>query len=346
MATYNLPTGFIRAASWQQPPVYSLQRSEWTGRTRVIEIGPAARWACEADVRPMTDADLRQWRAFQAAMMHPANKARVPATEGSQYGAAGNSVRNPYFENGLAEWGLPSGVALADASPEIGGRALIAAPGAARTISTNSNLRTPATAGVRIFFGTWALRTNTGVDAQLVLSFYNAGGTFISSSVVNLNPAVDVWTWMQNAADAPAGTASYAIDYSLGAWATGLLGVAGPRASIFPRAGFAASGGNALLINLTGLAPNVTNLPAGSLITAALPSGDQQLLALTAAIVANGSGEGTATLATPLREQPTPGALIEMCQPWGLMRAADPMGWNVSPGAIYQPMQARFEEAF
>jgi hypothetical protein len=198
---YSLPQNFIRSASWAQSDQRrNLQRSEFTGRTRETIIGPADRWTCAADIRPMRAGDIETWRAFQAQMKLPGARVRLPAVESGQRGQT-------------------------------------------------------------------ALATVNGANQT----------------------------------------------------------------------------GDALA--LSGLTPSQRNLRAGQMLTVVLP-GDEQLIMLTADLLADASGNGTAQLGSPLRRSPANGATVELNLPWGLMRTTDPLGWSVDPAPIYGARQIIFEEAF
>lgn len=92
------------------------------------------------------------------------------------------------------------------------------------------------------------------------------------------------------------------------------------------------SGGNAgTTVPLQGLPANATVLLAGMMMTVFLPSGHRRLVGLSADLVSNGSGQGTATFWPELGEIPALGAAVEIQWPYGLMRQADDtVGWDVA----------------
>lgn len=97
-----------------------------------------------------------------------------------------------------------------------------------------------------------------------------------------------------------------------------------------------AGAGNADTVPLQGLPLNKTVLLAGDLITVPLPSGHQRLVCLTAPLVSNGQGQGTATFGPDLGEIPAAGAMVEIREPYGLMRqTSEPPGWDVDAGQTY-----------
>jgi hypothetical protein len=99
-------------------------------------------------------------------------------------------------------------------------------------------------------------------------------------------------------------------------------------------------------LSLTGLATGVTNLANGSLISIALPNGDEQLCALAAPLTGDGSGVGIATLATPLRQSPSNGATVRLHTPVAVMRLRDPIRWAATPGTVYEIGTISAEEWF
>ncbi len=89
-------------------------------------------------------------------------------------------------------------------------------------------------------------------------------------------------------------------------------------------------------IPLQGLPGSQTVLVAGDLMTVFLPSGHRRLVCLTAPLVTNGSGQGTATFGPDLGEVPTAGATVEIQRPYGLMAlTSEPPGWDVGVGQTY-----------
>ncbi|MCP3729250.1 hypothetical protein M9978_02315 [Sphingomonas sp. MG17] len=90
-------------------------------------------------------------------------------------------------------------------------------------------------------------------------------------------------------------------------------------------------------VPLQGLPLSATVLPKGSLMTITLPSGHGRLVSLSAALVSNGSGLGTATFKQELTETPEIGDAVEIRWPFSTMSLASdfPPGWGVDPGQIY-----------
>lgn len=95
------------------------------------------------------------------------------------------------------------------------------------------------------------------------------------------------------------------------------------------------AGQSGFALVLDGLPNSTTLLQAGQGITVPLPSGDEQLILLAAALTSNGSGQATATLRTPLRESPADNATVETLLPWGLLRMGAELSWSEAMGGIY-----------
>lgn len=95
----------------------------------------------------------------------------------------------------------------------------------------------------------------------------------------------------------------------------------------------ASGASNGYTLPLTGMTASTTILPAGSHMTVPLPSGRIRTVVLTAALVANGSGAGTATFEPALTEVPTLAATVETKNPYIAFSAVDPaQGFAFSNG--------------
>lgn len=205
MAIINLPAEIgLVDLEWTCPPTYQFNRSDLTGASRSIQLGPAQRWTATGRMVPVQGGNLRIVRAFLAKMMVPTNFLRLTMVETGQVTVGGRP-----------------GVVLVDGS------------------------------------------SNTG--------------------------------------------------YSLA---------------------------------LKSMAPGVTNLFAGDIITVILTSEDWQPIVLAADLVADGAGKGIATLSTPLRRTPLNNANVELNNPPAIVRMRDPLHWKASPGGVYEPGSFVAEEAF
>jgi hypothetical protein len=79
---------------------------------------------------------------------------------------------------------------------------------------------------------------------------------------------------------------------------------------------------------LTNMAVSQTILHEGEFMTVPLPSGHKRLVCLTADLVANGSGVGTATFEPALNEVPTFAAALEITNPYALVNLRERSnGW-------------------
>jgi hypothetical protein len=80
----------FQAQKWRMTDARILQRSEFTGGERVLQLGPAARWQCEAEIATFTEADLRAVRLFLGLMSIGDNFCTPTAvTVGQQVGLTG-----------------------------------------------------------------------------------------------------------------------------------------------------------------------------------------------------------------------------------------------------------------
>jgi hypothetical protein len=346
---YSLPQNFIRSASWAQSDQRrNLQRSEFTGRTRETIIGPADRWSCAADIRPMRAGDIETWRAFQAQMKLPGARVRLPATEGSQFPpTAQNLVQNSKLVADASGWVLPASVARTAGA---GGTPIdwyfLAGSGSSRSINANGNAGVPVLPGEQLAVRAWAIRTTAANTSLAVIDWRNNAGANIGFGILAMASPVGQWQLFRGQFTAPALTASARLRFDLDAAASGQAGVGDLRVARRPKDAPVIAGSTAVALNLGGLAPSLTNLLAGQLLTIPLPSGDEQMVPLVAPLIANSSGLATAALGSPLREIPAPSAFVELEEPWGLMRTTDPLGWSVDPAPIYGARQIIFEEAF
>lgn len=93
------------------------------------------------------------------------------------------------------------------------------------------------------------------------------------------------------------------------------------------------SPGNGYTMPLSGMAVSQTILSAGQFMTVPLPSGYNRPVCLTAPLVSDGSGNGTATFEPALGETPTVGATVETIDPYVRMAASgSTQGFSLSEG--------------
>lgn len=86
-------------------------------------------------------------------------------------------------------------------------------------------------------------------------------------------------------------------------------------------------------IPLDGLPNSATVLKAGQFMTVPLPSGRHRLVMLTADLVTNSSGEGTATFVPELMEAPAENATVETINPFLMAALMDSrQGWSLRSG--------------
>ncbi len=81
----------IRTSNWRQSGGVTYQRSDFTGRTRALRLGPAARWRCELELVPETGAPGQQLvasRAFLAAAARGDFGLKIPFFDSPQTATA------------------------------------------------------------------------------------------------------------------------------------------------------------------------------------------------------------------------------------------------------------------
>jgi hypothetical protein len=93
MAIITIPSSLgIRNLKWSQPPTYQTNRSDLTGATRTVSLGPAERWFASGTLVPVNISDLYAVRAFKANMKRPDNYMRLPMLEQAQALPAGQGT--------------------------------------------------------------------------------------------------------------------------------------------------------------------------------------------------------------------------------------------------------------
>jgi len=94
-----------------------------------------------------------------------------------------------------------------------------------------------------------------------------------------------------------------------------------------------AGASNGYTLPLSGMAVSSTILTAGEFMTVFLPSGHKRLVCLTADLVTNGAGSGTATFEPSLDETPAFGATVVLDKPYCPMSLrARSNGWSKADG--------------
>jgi hypothetical protein len=158
--------------------------------------------------------------------------------------------------------------------------------------------------------------------------------------------AAGAWTRIQASGAAPAGTA-FIYPQLFFTHTTGTVEVTDHYMGLLPeRCQVNGAGQTGVALSVFGLAPNLVHLRAGHCVTVVYPSGDEQLIPLTADVVADGSGLAQLQFAAPMRQSPANNSFVELSRPWGLMRALEPLQTAHIPGGIVQPGAVTFEEAF
>ncbi len=116
MARIDWPTGIALAnVRWSQTQVEQVNRSPWSGRTRIAQFGPAARWSAEGELPPMKDATALLWRAFVMSLKGRQNTFRLEAVEADQHSGTPTVQANGAASAGatsISLKGLPNSTTL------------------------------------------------------------------------------------------------------------------------------------------------------------------------------------------------------------------------------------------
>lgn len=79
----------FRTSGWRQTGGVTYNRSAFTGATRAIRIGPAARWTCDLEIVPSTNATVyQQTISFMAAASRHDYAVRIPMVDLAQTATA------------------------------------------------------------------------------------------------------------------------------------------------------------------------------------------------------------------------------------------------------------------
>ena len=134
-----------------------------------------------------------------------------------------NLCINPSFETNTTSWstgGAGGGTLTIDAAAAYSGAAglKITCTGAGNSLTLYGNaVRTPATAGVAYAFSAYVKAATTGRLVDVVVNWYNSGGTVISTvSGTQSSSSTSAWTRFTHTATAPALTASCIMQVRIG----------------------------------------------------------------------------------------------------------------------------------
>lgn len=107
----------LRSVNWRQVGGVVYQRSEFTGRTKALQLGPASRWSCTFDLVPTaTAAAFAQVRLFMAALARPEYAVRMPLNTVAQTATATCLVNGgPQLGDAIAIKGLPVSTTVLEA---------------------------------------------------------------------------------------------------------------------------------------------------------------------------------------------------------------------------------------
>lgn len=83
----------LRNVSWRAPFPAQVNRSGWTGTSKVVGLPGATSWTLKAEFATIVgEGTGKKWRAFFMALRGSVNSFRVPATENRQLPAANPNV--------------------------------------------------------------------------------------------------------------------------------------------------------------------------------------------------------------------------------------------------------------
>jgi len=358
MAIIPMPPKVLRTIEWQQdggrPQV---QRSSFTGRVKqLIDFGPAPRWSADCTIIPMIEngENARAFAAFEAACQLAGNSFRLPVSYTSQHGALGNLVQNAALSGGSSAGWLvtpanafgPSLFQAPNTWMFITGPASGSVTG---SVIANNPTLTLLSGATRLFLSAdaWIGATAAGTLNAAIL-WYDASDVFLAANTLDLIPGAgptgQITRRYANFA-APVGAVKWRAQFD-NVLSAGLAFVGSLRVSTLPEQATVSGAANAgRSLALSNLARSQRNLRAGQLLTVVLPGDDEQLLRLASDLMGDASGNGTASLATPLRRTPAASAVVEIERPYALMRATHTPGFRLGPGSIVE-QSLSCEEAF
>jgi hypothetical protein len=363
IALPTAPARPFRHIEWEPDAPAQINRSGYTGkRSAVTNPWHVIRRGRAQLVPIIGEANVRPWRAFFAALKGQTVCFMLPATEGPQYslGLLHATVVNHV---NMTVASLGGSVYRATKSGGVSGT-FDADVVSSESFSGDAWVRVqPKQAPSRFLIGFNAdpLTDSNylGIDRAL---FFHADGTvyFFESSVqvahFGAYNTSDFWfvrrassgvvtVWNGASTDIGSATLVYtATSLSGSVFLDSSFANASDQADIYveyttalPTAASGAAQG-ATSITLSG-AP--TTLTAGMMATVSLPSGNKQLVILTADIASN-----VITFEPPLREAISTGAQVDVANPaCQVAMASSAFGWSVDPGQQYG-IEFDFEEVF
>lgn len=336
MANIPLPSSVrIRRVEWRLDRPGQANVSAWTGKRTVVSNPWHGKWSAQVELAPIIgEANVRAWRATLAKLKGVINTLQLPATEGPQHaggspGIAANAaqgatsltltagstygpelVSNGTFDSATTGWAFGAGC-----SGEISSQRLVLT---CTTASSTAQSATQTITGLTI-----------GQTYQITVGFMAASnGNFARFRLVGQSATKDLSTGSSQTITFTATATSAVLELAI-ATASAWNSVLGATATF----------DNVSIKQVTATA--VPPLTAGMLTTVVLPSGNAQLLMLTADVAAN-----AISFEPPLREAVTTSNTIETANPYAQVALSDSQfGWSVDPGTLYN-LGFAVEEAF
>lgn len=299
----------VQRVRWQLDRPAQVNRSAYTGARRVVANPWHGKWSASAEIVPIVgEANVRAWRAFLASLKGQINTFQLPATEGPQY-VGSNPTAGASAAQGATSITLSSTITFPGAN-------LVGDPGFDSAV-----FWTGATGGWSV---SGSKAVGTAVNGYLFKSAATVVGVYQYSFDIVTRSAGSVRCYEGTTA-VFSGSGS-----AVGTFTGTFTASTGGEYGLNSNDGFTGTVDNFSL--KLGTVSGVPPLTAGMMVTVTLPSGNKQLVMLTADVTVG----GVITFEPPLREAISSGAAIEALSPYALVALADSsFGWSVDPGTLY-----------
>lgn len=345
MSIITLPDNNFRSINWTLVQPTQVNRSEFTSARQVMQLPGASYWKASAEHAPIRgEANIRTWRSFFAQLKGQANTFRLPSTEAAQRSGTNPRIKVPTItltptagmsmlatDSAKKVTGTGTAETFYATTPKYSSGvslSYIATQAAvARMVGMNS---TPGDGTdhtrLEIGFGTLngsGYQTIINGTASGVLGTYSAGDVF--SIGYYRNKASFFLNGRQVSQSIATSGLSLGIDSSF-------LTLNAQADSIR----FGLLGAGVTSLDLEALPASQTALSAGSFVTVPLVNGGEQMVVLTADLVADSGGLGTMTFLPALRFPAVAGAPVETKNPYCIVALDSPeVSYSVDPGALY-----------
>lgn len=316
----------IRHIEWSLDRPAQVNRSPYTGARKVVANPWHGMWRARVDLAPIVgEGNVRAWRAFLGKLKGQINSFYLPATEGPQH-LLGSQTASAGAAQGATS------ITLANSStygPELLTNGTFDTNTSGWTDSGTSSswispgqMRVTMTGASGATFASGAISVSAGdqfrVKGTLNASHTNFGRIrLIGGSNLFVLPLSSY----------PSGNID-AVVTATASWVGYNFEVSPATSAAYGSVGDYVDADNCSLKKITGsTAPTLT---AGMLATVMLPSGNAQLVQITA-VAGN-----TINFEPPLREAISSGAVVETASPFAQVALADSLiGWSVDPGTQY-----------